>query len=281
MTWDEAAREMKAQGMGDTAIADSEVVRAAFPDLNDRQRREKVRGLFRDRKKRKPGRTVVGVLGDLHTPFAHPNYLQFCADTFKAFGVNRVVFIGDIFDQHTLSFHPKEPQAMGTQQERAMAQTQIRGYFEAFPEADIVIGNHDERVFRIAASVGLDRDVLKPLNEIYGLPKKWRLHDEIIIDNVLYKHGVNCGGKDGALTTALTERMSTVIGHYHSGGGVKYSANKRDIIFGMNVGCGIDIGQYAFVYGKHDKFRPTLGCGVVFGPTNAIFVPMGDQYFRN
>ena len=49
----------------------------------------------------------------------------------------------------------------------------------------------------------------------------------------------------------------------------------------MNVGCGIDIDAYAFAYGKYDKNRPTLGCGIVFDSGNAIFVPMGKEYFRN
>ena len=49
-------------------------------------------------------------------------------------------------------------------------------------------------------------------------------------------------------------------------------------VFGLNVGCGIDDEAYAFVYGKHSRNRVTLGCGVVFGPEQAIFVPMGKEY---
>ena len=61
---------------------------------------------------------------------------------------------------------------------------------------------------------------------------------EFIQDNVLYSHGVNWGGKNGAINKALTERMSCAIGHSHSFGGVQYSANSRDTVFGINVGCG-------------------------------------------
>jgi hypothetical protein len=42
----------------------------------------------------------------------------------------------------------------------------------------------------------------------------------------------------------------------------------------MAVGCGIDKNAYAFEYGRDFKKRPILGCGIVFSPTNAQFIPM-------
>ena len=75
--------------------------------------------------------------------------------------------------------------------------------------------------------------------------------------------------------------MSAVIGHAHSYLGVKYNANPRNIVFGMNVGCGIDIDAYAMRYGKYFKLKPTLGCGVVISKTEAYSVPMSEKYFRS
>ena len=57
--------------------------------------------------------------------------------------------------------------------------------------------------------------------------------------------------------------MPTVIGHTHSSAGVHYTANERDTIFGMNVGCGIDVKRYAFAYGKDFPRKPIISCGVV------------------
>ena len=71
------------------------------------------------------------------------------------------------------------------------------------------------------------------------------------------------------------------MGHGHSFAGAFPIANKRKLMFGMNVGCGIDIGAYAFAYNKKDKFRPLLGCGIVFNPSYAIWVPMGREYFQH
>lgn len=280
MTWDAEAREMKEKGMGDTAIADSDMMRAAFPGTEKEDRRQKVRELFRDRKREKET-GAVGVIGDLHVPFDHPNYLPFLLDTFKKYGVTQVVSIGDLVDHHAMSRHQTETCARGAVDELEMSIARLKEYVKVFPSVRVCEGNHDSIPTRQAATVNIDQRYLRHLFDVLELPRAWSLEPEFIIDDVLYKHGINCNGKDGALNTALVERMSTVIGHYHSGGGVKYSANKRDIIFGMNAGCGLDIGQYAFAYGTHAKFRPTLGCGIVFDSSSAIFVPMSKPYFRD
>jgi hypothetical protein len=162
-----------------------------------------------------------------------------------------------------------------------MSISEVAKFVKAFPKVKMCKGNHDAIPYRQAATVGIGERYLKTFSELFNLPKSWEIEEEFIINGVLYKHGINCMGKDGAINTAIQERMSTVIGHSHAFGGCKYSANKRDIIFGMNVGCGIDIDAYAFAYGKYDKNRPTLGCGIVFNDSNAIFVPMGREYFRD
>jgi hypothetical protein len=53
-----------------------------------------------------------------------------------------------------------------------------------------------------------------------------------------------------------------------------YSASDRDMIFGMNVGCGVDVDAYAMAYGKVYSKKPTLGCGVVIDGKIALFLPM-------
>jgi hypothetical protein len=224
----------------------------------------------------------VGVFSDPHIPFNHPNYLRFCADTFKRYGVGRVVCCGDLVDFHALSRHETQTCAKSPLDEFSMTLEGVREFVEAFPDVDLILGNHDMICARQAATLGIDKRFLKSFSELFELPKTWRIHDdEAIIDGVLYKHGINCIGKNGALNTAIQERMSTVIGHSHAFGGCSYSANKRDIIFGLNCGCGIDIAAYAFAYGRHDKNRPTIGCGIVHNSGHAEFIPMGAEYFRN
>ena len=50
------------------------------------------------------------VIGDLHAPFTHQQYLQHCIDTFRRYNCNQVVFIGDIIDNHYASYHESDPE---------------------------------------------------------------------------------------------------------------------------------------------------------------------------
>lgn len=282
----EAERLYKQYGRQWSKIA-TELWEPFFPNKSHHQAKEAIRGYIRNtdmwkeeeqaRYKDKPKL----VFGDVHIPFQHPNFLDFLKATYKKYNCGQVICLGDLVDNHAISQHQKETCAKSPYDELDMALSVVKEYAQAFPEVYMAHGNHDLRPLRQAASVGLGERFLKPLSELLELPDTWTLDDEFIIDDVLYKHGINCGGVNGAINTALKERMSTVIGHFHSLAGVKYSANKRDIIFGANCGCGIDIKAYAFAYGKHDKDRPILGCAIVFNSGHAEFIPMPGEFFRD
>jgi hypothetical protein len=223
---------------------------------------------------------VVGVIGDTHFPFVHPNYIHFLEDTFRKYRVTRIVHIGDMCDFHAISRHQTETDAVDAMTELKLARAQIDLYTKTFPKVDLTLGNHCLIPIRQAASLGIPREFLKGFKELWKLPVGWNVDEQIIINDVLYEHGINALGANGALNKAVNAMQSCVIGHAHSGGGCQYKSNSKSIIFGLNVGCGVDIDAYAFAYGKYNKNRETLGCGIVFDSANAIFVPMHDKYFR-
>lgn len=292
LDWKSEAKRLKFDdGLSWTEL--TERMKPFFPESTDKQVLERVRTALRRSERyhatNKPPKSKshftyekpVGVFSDPHIPFNHPNYLQFCIDTFKQHGVGQIVCCGDLVDHHAISRHQKETCAKSAYDELDMSIAEVKKFVKAFPKLRLCKGNHDDIPARQAATLGIGERYLKSFSQLLELPKTWEIEEEFIINDVLYKHGINCLGKDGALNAAITERMSTVIGHSHAFGGCKYQANKRDIIFGLNVGCGIDIAAYAFAYGKHSKNRPTLGCGIVFNESHAIFVPMGAKYFRD
>lgn len=254
-----------------------------FPELDDRQVYEKIRGALRCTKQYKAQRNAdkgaVGVFSDMHAPFDHPNYPYFLKETFETYGVTRFVCLGDIVDNHAINNHSTEPCALGAYSELELAIQRLKIYTTLFPEVDFLLGNHDTRIIRQAALMGIGERFLRGFSEVLELPDTWVLHgDEFILDDVNYSHGVNWGGKNGALNKAIAERMSCCIGHSHGFGGISYNANKRGVIFGLNVGCGVNEKTYAFNYGKFAKQKATLGCGIVFDSENAIFVPMGKTF---
>lgn len=225
----------------------------------------------------------VGIIPDLHEPFTHPMFLDFVQDTFEQYNVNRYHFIGDIADNHAISFWEHDPDGHSSGDEYEHTKARIDLWYNLFPYATVSIGNHDERHFRVAKKAGLSAHFIQDYKKVWNTPRwKWEFSHEI--DGIHYTHGTGTSGKDAAFNLATQKRMSTVIGHVHSYAGIKWHSNPHNAIFGMNVGCGIDVRAYAFAYGRDLPVRPMLGCGIVLDGWMPIFVPMrcgtGEKYHR-
>ena len=221
----------------------------------------------------------VGVIGDLHIPFSKKGYLQFCYDTFKKWDVDTIVMIGDLVDNHAISRFNTEVDAEGGWSEYSEALYEIEKMKIMFPELYLTIGNHDRIPQRQAATLGLHDGFIKSFEEAWKLPEEWKVDTSFVIDDVLYTHGLGSGGINGTLNTAINRQMSLVVGHKHSCSGVRYSASIHNLIFGMDVGCGIDVDRYAFRYGRDMVRKPVLSCGIIIGGRDAFVVAMGEKYF--
>jgi len=230
-------------------------------------------------KKRQSDDVVIGIIGDTHIPFCHERYLDFVYDTFQKYKVNKVIHIGDLVDNHCISRHQTETSAMSPTEEYELAKVKIRRWTEAFPEVTLMKGNHDDIPARQLSSLGIPECFLKSFNDLWELPDTWVVKEEMIFNDCWFFHGVGSTGKTPGFNRALNNRMSTIQGHVHSAFGCMYHANQRDVVFGLDVGCGIDSEKYAFAYGKAFPKKPILGCGIVFSNTQAVAVPMGNKYF--
>ena len=250
------------------------IIRLNNPELTD----NKIRDAVRSKQPKKHVEVVRDkptlVFSDLHLPYHHEGYLEFLKETHERFNCKEeVICVGDLVDHHAISRFNTEPDAMGDIDEFRIAHKEIQRLVKAFPKAVITLGNHDNISHRQAASLGISQRYMKSFSQLWDLPNTWKVVDDIIIDNVLYSHGMNAGGKDGALNKAVAEQISNVQGHIHSFGGCKYIASKRNLIFGLNTGCLCSPNSLAFAYGKHARYRPTLGAGIVFNDKFAMFVP--------
>lgn len=223
---------------------------------------------------------ITGIIGDLHEPFTHPEYIKFIKDTFKKWNVEQVVFIGDNHDNHAINFHEHDPDGSAPGDEYSFTLAKMKKWYKEFPKAIWIIGNHDQLPERKIKAAGLPKILLKSLRQLWEVPKDWKIVTSKVINGVYYTHGVGASGQNGALNLAKSMGMPVVKGHDHAMGGVQYAANPRTIIFGLNVGCGIDNESYAFAYGKDFVKKPILGCGIVVDSTEAYFIPMKFPKYR-
>ncbi len=206
----------------------------------------------------------VLVIGDLHEPFNLDGYLDFCKHQYAIYNCNKVIFIGDVIDNHYSSYHEADPDGIGGGDELEMAIKKIAKWYEAFPDAHITIGNHDRIIMRKAFSSAIPKKWLKEYKDVLETPR-WVFTDRVVIDNVQYIHGE--GGT--ARTKCIADMMSTVQGHLHTQAYTEWFVGQNFKIFGMQVGCGIDHDSYAMAYAKRGK-KPAIGCGVVIGGHTAI-----------
>lgn len=225
----------------------------------------------------------VLVIGDIHEPVSHPGYLAFCRDLRTKHKCDQVVFIGDIVDWHAVSFHARNPDCPGPKDEYELTHKGVQKWLKVFPKAKVCVGNHDERLFRLAATVNIPALFLRDYKELWGT-KKWAWDNEHVIDDVYYFHGTGCGGMHPAFNAMQKLLMSCVMGHVHSAAGVKWRANPTRRVFGMDTGCGIDDKAAAFAYGQHFKVRSILSAGIVDDGIPQHFVMPcgpGEKYHRS
>lgn len=206
-------------------------------------------------------------IGDIHAPVSRRGYIRFNKDLYEEWDCDTVVFIGDLVDWSAISFHLCNPEGHSPADEFRLAYKEVQKWYKAFPKAIVTIGNHDARPKRVAESVNIPAKFLRDYADLWDTPN-WQWVQSIIIDDVYYCHG---HGKGGGKTPAwnLSQKMglSVVMGHYHSRGGINWSANPLRRWFGMDTGCGVDDKAYAFAYAKEQVTRSILGSGIIIDGT--------------
>ena len=199
----------------------------------------------------------VLAIGDLHEPFTLDKYLRFCKNVDMKTACNKVVFVGDVIDSHYSSYHEADPDGMSTGDELDKAIEQIRKWYLAFPEATVLIGNHDRIVRRKAFSAGLSKRWIRDYSDVLKTPG-WNFVERTVIDEVQYVHGE--GGT--ARSKCKADMMSTVQGHLHTQCYTEWVVGANFKVFGTQVGCGIDHEAYAMAYAKAGK-KPAIGCATI------------------
>ena len=220
------------------------------------------------------GIKIVGVISDYHAPNHNPRAFQFLIDTFVQRGVTDIVIIGDFIDCYWQSKkYLKNYNVMGPTETKNVTQKIIDVFAREFPVLKYLWGNHEQRITTKVTDDFVE-DNEEALRSMYNIPDTWEIGQQFIIDDVCYVHGTGVSGQNGALAMLRTKRMSVVMGHTHSFGGVQYSNNGIETNFALNVGCLVDLNSPVFSYGVNSREKPVLGCGIVYNRSYAEFVPM-------
>lgn len=211
------------------------------------------------------------VTSDIHFPYEHPDTFQFIQDVLDLhehqFDLH--IDVGDIVDFHAFSNWDKRPDLHGASEELSRAREQIARFTEllnGIPHRG-VIGNHCDRIRRKATAKGIPAEVLRPLEDILGVP--WKLEEYFKLD--LPMHGtkktrqlyiVHDGGSD-LRKEVVRGNMNMIAGHYHYTAYVDFQVTANDLVWGLQMPCLIDKTSPAFAYAKRQIKRPIIGCAII------------------
>jgi hypothetical protein len=209
------------------------------------------------------GKETVLAISDLQAPYQHEDALRFLEAVADEYTPTKIVCIGDSLDMHTLGKWAHHPDLPGPKDEYEQGIAFMKKLYRMFPKATEVVSNHNSRYLKRITEAGIPTSFVKSYRQIMQYPAGWAIEEFIEIDDVLYEHGTRFGGLNATRQALQVNGQSTVFGHLHAGGGITYSANRRELLFAMNVGCLIDFDKFAFAYAKDSKHRPTLGTGVI------------------
>ena len=193
----------------------------------------------------------------MHEPFCLDEYLYFCIEQYVRHNCTEVVFIGDVIDNHYSSYHETDADGMGGADELELAITRIARWYDAFPKATVIIGNHDRMIMRKAQTSAIPSKWIRSYKEVLQVPG-WNFVERYAKDGVQYIHGE--GGT--ARTKCRADMMNTVQGHLHTQAYCEHYVGQKFRVFGMQVGTGIKFSSYSFAYAKAGK-KPAIGCGVI------------------
>jgi hypothetical protein len=211
------------------------------------------------------------VISDYHAPYHREDAIAFLKEIKKQHNPDFVVSIGDLLDQHALSFHDTNPDLPSAGHELSLAKEYIKELENLFPQLIEIDSNHSSMIFRRALKHGLPKAYLKDYGDFLGT-KKWKWVDDLVItlpnkQRCLFTHGRSAD----VLKVSQTNGMNCVQGHYHTKFLIEYWANPDNLFWGMQVGCLINQKSLAFEYAKNFKTRFIIGCGMIIDSQPKLF----------
>jgi len=209
------------------------------------------------------------VISDLQIPFEARDSLKFCKSVQKEFKIpnENILCVGDETDQYFGGLWKKSADGWYTaNQELDESRRRLRQWYRAFPLMRVAISNHGTRWARKASEAEIPSQLMRAYRDIIEAPPGWKWAEKHII-KAKYPfqiiHGLGYGGMYAYRHVPLDQGISTAFGHLHSNAGIAQVVTEGQKLWGMNTGCLIDNDAYAFEYGKYNRFKPWLGCGVV------------------
>ena len=213
---------------------------------------------------------------DLHMGFSNMDLLHKVFLFNQKFRADEVYQLGDFVDFYSFSSFLKQPDAPSPVEEFKQTKQQIAQFAKWFPKVKILTGNHEKRIFKRAAEVGIPKFWLRNILEVLEAPKGLSYVDNDYLDldrDTIIAHG-HLSSQNAKKTHMDFYRKNTVHGHIHNQLGIEFNARSRDKIWGMSCSCIVDKDSVAMRYNQQDY--KNIICGFGYQIDNKPFVECLD-----
>jgi len=204
------------------------------------------------------------LISDMHIPYHHKDSFEFLSYLKDKYEPTRVISLGDLEDNHSLSYHDSDPDLYSAGHELALARKHIKQLERMFPVMDILESNHGSLAYRKAKTHGFPKHYIKSYNDVLGVGEGWKWHDDLTIT---LSNGQQCyfhhAKTSDVLKLSQTMGMNAVQGHNHNSFDVRYWANPNGLFWGLQIGCLVDNKSLAFAYNKLNLKKPIIGIAVI------------------
>jgi predicted phosphodiesterase len=207
------------------------------------------------------------IIGDTHFPFIHEPTLEKLYEFARKHEVERIVQVGDLYDQYAHSKFPRSLNVYSPLEEETLAIEGATKMWQTLqqicPKAECVqlLGNHDIRAAKrtLELNPAMEHVVAKHLKQIMTFQNVTTIHDprqEYIVDGIAFLHGYR--SKLGDHRDYML--MNAVCGHIHRGG-VSFRRFQNQTFWELNAGFLGDPNAKALSYNSQKLSDYTLGFG--------------------
>ena len=213
--------------------------------------------------------------GDLHSPYQHPDAIDFLKAIKEKYEPDRIINMGDELDNHAINLHMRDPDLPNHKHELDKARDFCQKLYHLFPVMEILDSNHGSLAIRVGKKAGLSSEVIRSPNEILQIPNGWTWHESIEFSyantegdalKLHFRHQL----KANYLSVGQRFGCCFIQAHYHTKLGVQYFQTPYGLRFAISTGCLIDNDSIAFVYNKANLEMPALGAAIIIGGTPNI-----------
>jgi len=202
------------------------------------------------------------IIPDSHLPCADWIALQAIYKFNKKFKADIIIQLGDLIDAKAWSRWPKDPDDDSAQLEWDKTEAAVLKFAKLFPKMTIILGNHDRRPMAKALEVGLPKQLVRRLDEVFNVPGwNWHLDNKpLVVDGVVFIHGDEMGGTVSQKASRLG--VSVVQGHTHKAS-LTYINTFQKQLFAMECGHVADTETSAFRYSAKNPMTSWKGFATI------------------